>query len=221
MAPSLAAPFLPSIYEKAAKAQGTTHAAPPKRLVIFYTHNGCLTNRWFPKITTYTNGAAPLTARLGRGADAGAADPVHEQAAGAARIPVDERLRVGPVDRSARSGDGLEARPARRSMQANKRYATAASLDHVIAKQINPSAASPLVLSVGAASTEHQRGPLVLDAGRRVPADRQPGDGLQPADRRVRHRPPHDRRGRPGGSSAARASSICARPTWPATRRSR
>src|SRR6185312_14980610 len=35
----------------------------------------------------------------------------------------------------------------------NKRYATAASLDHVIAKQINPGGGTPLVLSVGAAST--------------------------------------------------------------------
>src|SRR6185503_12530265 len=36
---------------------------------------------------------------------------------------------------------------------ANKRYATAASLDHVIAKQINPGGKTPLVLSVGATST--------------------------------------------------------------------
>ena len=78
---SLAAPFLPSIYEKAAKAQGTTPAAPPKRLVIYFTHNGCLTNRWFPKVTTYTNGAAPLTAAALTGGDAGAADAVHQQAA--------------------------------------------------------------------------------------------------------------------------------------------
>jgi len=58
---SLAAPFLPSVAEKAAKAQGMT-TTPPKRLVIYFTHNGCLTNRWWPKVTTYTNGAATLTA---------------------------------------------------------------------------------------------------------------------------------------------------------------
>ena len=63
---SLAAPFLPSVYEKTAKAQ-TADATPPKRLVIFFTHNGCLTNRWWPKVPTYTNGAATLTADMLKG----------------------------------------------------------------------------------------------------------------------------------------------------------
>ena len=49
---AVAAPFLSSLFENKAKGQAGT---PPKRLVIFYTHNGCLTNRWFPKID---NGAA-------------------------------------------------------------------------------------------------------------------------------------------------------------------
>ena len=43
----VAAPFLPSIAEREAKAQGTT-AAAPKRLIVFFTFHGCLTNRWFP-----------------------------------------------------------------------------------------------------------------------------------------------------------------------------
>ena len=51
---SVAAPFLPSVWERTAKAATT---GPAKRLVIFYTHNGCLTDKWFPKVT---NG--PLTA---------------------------------------------------------------------------------------------------------------------------------------------------------------
>ena len=46
---ALAAPFLHSVHEQEAKAQSTP-ATPPKRLVIFFTHNGCLTNRWFPKV---------------------------------------------------------------------------------------------------------------------------------------------------------------------------
>jgi hypothetical protein len=66
---SLAAPFLPSVAEKAAKAQGMT-TTPPKRLVIYFTHNGCLTNRWWQKVTTYTNGAATLTGRHAEGPDA-------------------------------------------------------------------------------------------------------------------------------------------------------
>jgi Protein of unknown function (DUF1552) len=43
----VAAPFLPSIAEREAKAQGMT-AAAPKRLIVYFTYHGCLTNRWFP-----------------------------------------------------------------------------------------------------------------------------------------------------------------------------
>ena len=63
---ALAAPFLPSVFEKKAKAQGTT-VTTPKRLVIHFTHNGCLTDRWWPKVSTYTNGAAALTADMLKG----------------------------------------------------------------------------------------------------------------------------------------------------------
>jgi uncharacterized protein DUF1552 len=149
---SLAAPFLPSIYEKAAKAQGTTPPAPPKRLLIYFTHNGCLTTRWFPKITTYTNGAAPLTAAALAG---GTLEPL---------TPYVNKLMFPRGFRSMNSyGAGQSVDPHDQAMgskltcatidAANKRYATAASLDHVVAKQINPGGKAPLVLSVGAAST--------------------------------------------------------------------
>jgi hypothetical protein len=52
----VAAPFLPSIAERAARAQGMPTPVP-KRLIVMFTHYGCLTNRWFP---TKSNG--PLTA---------------------------------------------------------------------------------------------------------------------------------------------------------------
>ena len=55
---SLAAPFLGSLYPRTAKAAGTG----PQRLVIFYTNNGCLTNRWFPKVE---NGAVDAAALAG------------------------------------------------------------------------------------------------------------------------------------------------------------
>lgn len=44
------APFLGSIWERSAKAQGMPVAAgaPPKRLIVMFTHYGCVTNRWFP-----------------------------------------------------------------------------------------------------------------------------------------------------------------------------
>src|SRR6476620_6207700 len=44
---AVAAPFLPSIWEKEAKAQGMTVTAP-KRLIVFFTYHGCLTDKWFP-----------------------------------------------------------------------------------------------------------------------------------------------------------------------------
>jgi len=52
----VAAPFLSSVAERAAKAQSTP-ALTPKRLIVMFTHYGCLTNRWFP-----TNAHGPLTA---------------------------------------------------------------------------------------------------------------------------------------------------------------
>jgi hypothetical protein len=145
---SLAAPFLPSVYEQTAKAQATT---PPKRMVIFFTHNGCLTTRWFPKITA-TGGTGPLTADSIKG---GTLEPL---------TPYINKLLVPRGFRSMNSyGAGQSIDPHDQAMgskltcatidSANKRYATAASLDHVVAKQINPQGKAPLVLSVGAAST--------------------------------------------------------------------
>jgi hypothetical protein len=44
---AVAAPFLSSVEERAAKAQGLP-SSTPKRLIVLFTHYGCLTNRWFP-----------------------------------------------------------------------------------------------------------------------------------------------------------------------------
>ena len=56
---TLAAPYLSSLGGGSARAQS---AAAPKRLVIYYTQNGCLTNRWFP---TVENGAVDAAAMTG------------------------------------------------------------------------------------------------------------------------------------------------------------
>jgi hypothetical protein len=53
----VAAPFLGSVAERAAKAQGVPAAGPPKRLILMFTHYGCITTRFFPKKVT-----GPLTA---------------------------------------------------------------------------------------------------------------------------------------------------------------
>lgn len=44
---AVAAPFLSSLAEKEAKAQGAA-LDTPKRLIVLFSHYGCLTNRWFP-----------------------------------------------------------------------------------------------------------------------------------------------------------------------------
>jgi Protein of unknown function (DUF1552) len=141
---TLAAPFLSSLNE--AKGQAAA-ATDPKRLVIFYTHNGCLTDRWFPKVENGPLTAADLTGTLAplapyvsklllpRGfrsmnayAQGQTIDP-HDQACGS-------KLTCAPISTDS------------------NRYGTAESLDHTVAKQINPNKNTPLVLSVGAASTK-------------------------------------------------------------------
>ena len=46
---SVAAPFLGSVVERQAKAQGVPVPSSPKRLIVMFTHYGCLTDRWFPE----------------------------------------------------------------------------------------------------------------------------------------------------------------------------
>jgi hypothetical protein len=52
----VAAPFLGSVEERAARAQSVPPAAAPRRLIVMFTHYGCITNQWFP-----TNSHGPLT----------------------------------------------------------------------------------------------------------------------------------------------------------------
>ena len=132
---SLAAPFLPSVAREG--GEGADARRRPKRLVIFFTHNGCLTDRWWPKVSTYTNGAATLTADMLKGQTL---EPL---------TPYISKLLVPRGFRSMNAyGSGQSIDPHDQAMgskltcatidSANKRYATATSLDHVIAKQINP-----------------------------------------------------------------------------------
>jgi hypothetical protein len=43
----VAAPFLSSVWEREARAQSMPSGAP-KRLIVMFSHYGCITNRWFP-----------------------------------------------------------------------------------------------------------------------------------------------------------------------------
>jgi len=114
---------------------------------VFFTHEGCITEKWWPALedgklepdTFDGTTLAPLgryykKLLLPRGfrsmnayAQGQTIDP-HDQAMGS-------KLTCAAISTAA------------------TRYAMAESLDHVIAKQVNPGGAAPLVLGVGAAST--------------------------------------------------------------------
>jgi len=139
---ALATPFLSSL--KKSKAQDAPATGPVRRVAIFHSHNGCLTNRWFPKTAggngtlaaadlagTTLEGLTPFVDRLlfPRGiksynmyGEIQAVDP-HDQAMGS-------KLTCAKIEESG------------------NRYATSHSMDHEIARQVNPNGASPMVLSV-------------------------------------------------------------------------
>jgi hypothetical protein len=139
---ALAAPFLSSLHE----AKGQT-VASPKRLVIFFTHNGCLTDRWFPKIE---DGA--LTADTLAGTTLEVLTPY------ASKLLVPRGFRSMNQYGTAQTIDPHDQAMGSKLTCATiqddtTRYATSESLDHTIAKQVNPGAVDPWVLSVGTASS--------------------------------------------------------------------
>jgi hypothetical protein len=161
---AVAAPFLPTIYEKKAKAAAT----PPQRLVIFFTHNGCLTDKWWPKISG-NNGNGALTADSVKGQTLEVLTPY------LAKCMVPRGFRSMNAYAQGQSIDPHDQAMGSKLTcatidQNNKRYPTAPSLDHVIAKQINPGGGKPMVLSVGAASTAIKEVLSFSDAGVAYPA---------------------------------------------------
>ena len=138
---SLAAPFLPSLMPRKAWAAATG----PQRLVIFYTNNGCLTNRWFPKTENGTVDAASLAGQT--------LQPLSDLASklcfprGLAMFPKGTvNGYFDPHDQGM--GSKLTCAPIKPDTD---HYATAPSLDWTIASMFNQGSKSPLVLSVGSA----------------------------------------------------------------------
>ncbi len=58
---AVAAPFLSSLAERHAKAQSVPAAGSPKRLIVMFTHYGCITTRFFPAKAHGALTAADLT----------------------------------------------------------------------------------------------------------------------------------------------------------------
>jgi hypothetical protein len=147
----VAAPFLSSVAEREAKAQTST---PPKRLIVYFTHYGCLTDRWFPakshgeltsddyKSNDTLSSLAPFAKKLlmvrgirsmnewsFQGSNGQTTDP-HTQVCGSyftcqPVTPDNGKFTATPIGRS---------------------------LDHVCAEQVNPNGGAPLFIQIGGVS---------------------------------------------------------------------
>lgn len=138
---TLAAPFLSSL-------MGTARAqtAPVLRNIIFFTHNGCNTNLWFPEKESGALTASDLSPTLSPLGDV--VDKILIPRGFKSFNAYTEIQSIDPHDQAMGSKlTCAEIDPD------NKRYATAMSVDHEMAKQMNPNGASPLVLAVGPRSS--------------------------------------------------------------------
>ena len=168
----VAAPFLSSVMERAAKAQSAAPVGPPKRLIVYFTHYGCLTDHWFPakshgplteedyKGTKTLGPMAPYADKLlmvrgvramnewsFQGSYGQTTDP-HTQVCGSyftcqPVIPDDGKFDATPIGRS---------------------------LDHVCAEQINPNGSAPLFMQIGgvAGSTSNTQSVISYDKANQI-----------------------------------------------------
>ncbi len=145
---TLAAPFLSSLV-RPLKAQ--TAPTDPRRLVIFYTNNGCLTNRWFPNLggaegtVTAASLAGTTLAGLSDKADKLLFPRGLRMALNSFNVKVDSTDYFDPHDQGM--GSKLTCAPIDPT---GSHYALSRSFDHDVAERFNQGPnKSPLVLSVG------------------------------------------------------------------------
>ena len=140
---ALAAPFLSSL--QPARAQ--TLATNPRRLVIFYTQNGCIVNSWFPKVESGALDAAALAGTTLEGLTPFVDKLLFPRGFGMfpkGQVTVNGQSYFDPHDQGM--GSKLTSAPID---PAGEHWAMGRSLDHVVAEMINQGNTSPLVLSVG------------------------------------------------------------------------
>jgi len=140
---ALAAPFLSSLQRPANAAA----AATPRRLVIFYTQNGCLTNRWFPTVEDGALTAANLTGTTLEGLSPFVNKLLFPR--GLAMFPrgqvtVNGTTYFDPHDQGM--GSKLTCAPIDST---GDHWSLGQSLDHYAAGLVNPAGNGPLVVSVG------------------------------------------------------------------------
>ena len=157
----VAAPFLPSLFEKTAYAAAP---GPAKRLIVYFTHYGCVTNQFFPKkldgdlteadfADTNIKALAPYYKKLllprgirsmnewtasntGAGKGRGQGNDPHTQVTGS-------YFTCQPVTPNTNSPFDIQNTAAKFNAKPIGR-----SLDHVIAEQLSPDGA-PLFMRVG------------------------------------------------------------------------
>lgn len=163
----VAAPFLGSVVNRTAHAQS---AGVPKRLIVLFSHYGCLTNRWFPTkshgeltaadySSTTLKHLAPYASKIlmPRGimamnewsfgqTDGQETDP-HSQV-------MSSYFTCCPVD----GWSGLGSRPSSilsdvPTRKFDARPVGGRSLDHIMAEQVNENGGTPLVLGIGGAQS--------------------------------------------------------------------
>lgn len=141
---ALAAPFLSSLAGRTTKAQ---EAATPRRLVIFYTNNGCLTNRWFPTVEDGVVTADSLAGKTLEGLAPYASKLLFPR--GLSMYPrgqytVDGVQYFDPHDQGM--GSKLTCAPIDPT---GSHWAMSHSFDHEVARRVNQGTKSPLVLAPG------------------------------------------------------------------------
>ncbi len=140
---ALSAPFLSSLVGRTAQAQ----ISSPVRNIIFFTHNGCNTNKWFPAIENGPLTAADLSPTLQP-----LADVVHKLLLPRGFMSLNTYFSGQTIDpHNPSMGSKLTCAPIQEGRETN--YALGMSVDHEMAQQMNPDGASPLMLSVGQRST--------------------------------------------------------------------
>jgi hypothetical protein len=146
----VAAPFLTSVAERAARTDGLPSSAP-KRLIVMFTHYGCLTDRWFP-----AKSHGPLTK-----SDYAAMQTLAPMAPYADKLLMVRGVRAmnewsfaGTLGQTTDPhtqvcGSYFTCQPVTPPDGKFTAMPTGRSLDHVAAEQVNPNGGSPLFIQIG------------------------------------------------------------------------
>jgi hypothetical protein len=146
----VAAPFLSSLAERAAQAQSAA-LTTPKRLIVFFTHYGCLTNRWFPAKSHGPLGSADYAALQTLKPLAPHADKLLMVRGVRAMNEWSFQGTLGQTTdpHTQVCGSFFTGHPVTPPDGKFTATPTGRSLDHICAEQVNPAGAAPLFMQIG------------------------------------------------------------------------